>query len=59
MPTASRNRAGRAFVELFAGDSKLVRGLRRVEKKLKGFGVGSGYWGRSQGGRPSPKSGCG
>jgi hypothetical protein len=31
-------RAGRAFVELFADDSKLVRGLRRAEKKLKAFG---------------------
>lgn len=33
-------RAGRAFVELFADDSKLVRGLRRAEKKLKAFGQG-------------------
>jgi hypothetical protein len=33
-------RAGRAFVELFADDSKLVRGLRRAEKKLKAFGDG-------------------
>ncbi|MFH1419470.1 MAG: phage tail tape measure protein [Planctomycetota bacterium] len=32
-------RAGRAFVELFADDSKLVRGLRRAEKKLKAFGA--------------------
>ena len=31
-------RAGRAFVELFADDSKLVRGLRQAEKKLKSFG---------------------
>ena len=31
-------RAGRAFVELFADDSKLVRRLRRAEKRLKGFG---------------------
>ena len=31
-------RAGRAFVELFADDSKLVRGLRRAQKKLKAFG---------------------
>jgi len=30
--------AGRAFVELFADDSKLVRGLRRAEQKLKAFG---------------------
>ena len=33
-------RAGRAFVELFADDSKLVRGLRAAEKKLKAFGEG-------------------
>jgi len=33
-------RAGRAFVELFADDSKLVRGLRAAEKKLKAFGQG-------------------
>ncbi len=32
-------RAGRAFVELFADDSRLVRGLRRAEKKLKAFGA--------------------
>jgi len=31
-------RAGRAFVELFADDSKLVRGLRRAERKLRAFG---------------------
>lgn len=31
-------RAGRAFVELFADDSKLVRGLRSAEKKIKAFG---------------------
>ncbi len=31
-------RAGRAFVELFVNDSKLVRGLRAAEKKLKAFG---------------------
>ena len=31
-------RAGRAFVELFADDSKLVRGLRLAQKKLKAFG---------------------
>ncbi len=38
MPSAQGIRAGRAFVELFADDSKLVRGLRRAEKKLKAFG---------------------
>ncbi len=31
-------RAGRAFVELFADDSRLVRGLHAAEKKLKAFG---------------------
>src|SRR5690606_17492746 len=31
-------RAGRAFVELFADDSRLVRGLRRAEKRLRAFG---------------------
>lgn len=38
MASAQGIRAGRAFVELFADDSKLVRGLRRAEKKLKAFG---------------------
>ena len=33
-------RAGRAFVELFADDSRLVRGLRSAERKLKGWGAG-------------------
>jgi hypothetical protein len=33
-------RAGRAFVELFADDSKLVRGLRRASARLKAFGEG-------------------
>jgi len=31
-------RAGRAFVELFADDSKLVRGLRRAQRRVKAFG---------------------
>lgn len=31
-------RAGRAFVELFADDTKLVRGLRLAERKLRAFG---------------------
>ncbi len=40
MPANSRGiRAGRAFVELFADDSKLVRGLRAAEGKLKAFGA--------------------
>ena len=38
MASAQGIRAGRAFVELFADDSKLVRGLRRAEKRLKAFG---------------------
>ncbi len=38
MPSTQGIRAGRAFVELFADDSKLVRGLRRAEKRLKAFG---------------------
>jgi len=38
MASTSGIRAGRAFVELFADDSKLVRGLRRAEKRLKAFG---------------------
>ena len=32
-------RAGRAFVELFADDTKLVRGLRAAERKLQAFGA--------------------
>jgi hypothetical protein len=39
MASTSGIRAGRAFVELFADDSQLVRGLRRAEKKLKAFGA--------------------
>lgn len=31
-------RAGRAFVELFADDTPLVRGLRRAERRLRTFG---------------------
>jgi len=38
MATPRGIRAGRAFVELFADDSKLVRGLRRAEKHIKVFG---------------------
>ena len=38
MPSAQGIRAGRAFVELFADDSKLVRGLRAAEKRLRDFG---------------------
>ena len=35
-------RAGRAFVELFTDDSKLVRGLHSAEKKLKAAGTATG-----------------
>lgn len=37
MPASSAIRAGRAFVELFADDSKLVRGLRQAQRKLQSF----------------------
>ena len=39
MAAAQGIRAGRAFVELFADDTKLVRGLRSAEKRLKAFGA--------------------
>ena len=38
MPSTGAIRAGRAFVELFADDSKLVRGLKRASAKLRAFG---------------------
>lgn len=38
MSNANAIRAGGAFVELFADNSKLVRGLRKAEKHLKDFG---------------------
>ena len=37
MAGAKGVRAGRAFVELFAEDSKLRRGLRSAQKRLQGF----------------------
>lgn len=40
MANARGIRAGQAFVELFADDSKLVRGLKNAQKKLKAFGMG-------------------
>lgn len=40
MANTTSIRAGRAFVELFADDSKLVRGLRSAERKLRAFGDG-------------------
>jgi Tol biopolymer transport system component len=36
--SASAIRAGRAFVELFADDSQMVRVLKSAEKRLKNFG---------------------
>jgi hypothetical protein len=40
MADAKGIRAGRAFVEVFADDSKLVRGLHRAQARLKAFGMG-------------------
>ena len=39
MGTSGAIKAGRAFVELFADDSKLVRGLRAAANKVKAFGT--------------------
>ena len=39
-------RAGKAYVELFADNSKLVRGLRLAEKKVKAFGERIGQLGQ-------------
>jgi len=39
MPRTGAIRAGRAFVELFADDSKLVRGLKRAQLRLRKFGA--------------------
>lgn len=38
--SAAGIRAGRAFVEIGANDSSLVKGLRRAQAKLKKFGMG-------------------
>ena len=46
MATSNSIRAGRAFVELFADDTKLVRGLRAAEKKLRAFGASISRLGR-------------
>jgi len=43
-------RAGRAFVELFADDTKLVRGLRAAERKLRAFGASISRIGRQMAG---------
>lgn len=51
MPASSQSiRAGKAYVELFADDSKLVRGLRAAQRKLQAFGsavqtLGKGLFG--------------
>ena len=37
MASARGIRAGRAFVELFTDDRKLVRGLKRASRRLKAF----------------------
>ena len=39
MAAAQGIRAGRAFVELFADDSKLVRGLKAAQRRLRAFGA--------------------
>ena len=38
MANESAIRAGKAYIELFADDSKLVRGMQAAEAKLKAFG---------------------
>ena len=40
MPNSKSIRAGRAFVELFADDSQLARGLKAAERRLKAWGAG-------------------
>jgi len=37
MPTARGIRAGAAYVELYANDSRLVRGLKRAQARLRAF----------------------
>ena len=37
---ATAVRAGKAFVEIFADDSPLARGLKRAQKKLEAWGAG-------------------
>lgn len=39
MPSPGSVRAGRAFVEVFADNTALVRGLKAAEAKVKGFGT--------------------
>lgn len=38
MSTTGAVRAGRAFVEIFVDDSRLIRGLRKAQARLKAFG---------------------
>jgi len=40
MASARGIRAGAAYVELFADDSRLIRGLSRASRRLKAFGAG-------------------
>ncbi len=40
MGKAGAVRAGQAFIELFADDTALVRGLRRAQQRLQTFGAG-------------------
>jgi len=40
MPQAGAIRAGRAYVELFAKDGRLVKGLQRASARLKAFAAG-------------------
>ena len=47
MTTAGAIRAGRAFVELFTDDTKLVRGLRAASARVKAFGRSVGNIGAS------------
>jgi len=39
VPNAGSIRAGRAYVELFAKDGRLVKGLKRASARLKAFGA--------------------
>jgi len=38
MPSARGIRAGAAYIELYAHDNRLIRGMRRAERRLKAFG---------------------
>ncbi len=46
MANSQAIRAGRAFVELFANDKRLVRGLKAASAKLKAWGAGVTAMGR-------------